>query len=77
MCMKPAHEIRAVEQPFPLNAQSIIALRSTFHGGAVLVNKVFNTSSDLIWSSAPQQEEARALLNNLKNYRAQRSVSLL
>ena len=70
-------KIKATAQPFPQNAKSLIILRSTFAGGAVIVNKVFSTDGKLIWTAPSNQDEARIVLCKLKEFRTQRSVSLL
>jgi len=69
--------IKSANQSFPLNAQSLIVLRSTFEGGAVRVKNVFNSERDLIWTASPNQDEATSALAHLKEFRVQRSVSLL
>ena len=69
--------IQTATQPFPHNAQSLIILRSTFEGGAVIVNKVFNTDGEVVWTPHPNQDEAKSTLSTLKEFRVQRSVSLL
>jgi len=69
--------IKTITQSFPIHAQSLIILRSTFEGGAVKVNRVFNSSKELIWTAQSNQEEADSVLNHLKIFRAQRSVILL
>ena len=70
-------KINEVAVPFPHNSKSLIILRSTFAGGAVLVNMVVNTDGEIIWTAPPSQTEAKSALNTLKEFRAQRSVSLL
>jgi branched-subunit amino acid aminotransferase/4-amino-4-deoxychorismate lyase len=69
--------IKHANQPFPRNAQSLIVLRSTFEGGAVLVKNVFTSEHELIWTAPLNQDEARSALTHLKTFRVQRSVSLL
>jgi len=69
--------IKHANQPFPRNAQSLIVLRSTFEGGAVLVKNVFTSERELIWTAPLNQDEARSALTHLKTFRVQRSVSLL
>ena len=69
--------INPVNQSFPRNAQSLIVLRSTFEGGAVRVKNVFNSERELIWSAPSDQDEAISTLAHLKEFRFQRSVSLL
>jgi len=69
--------IKHANQPFPRNAQSLIVLRSTFEGGAVLVKSVFTSERELIWTAPLNQDEARSALTHLKTFRVQRSVSLL
>jgi branched-subunit amino acid aminotransferase/4-amino-4-deoxychorismate lyase len=75
--LNPQKIIQTVVQPFPHNAQSIIVLRSTFEGGAVIVNKAFNPDGEVIWTAHPNQDEAKSTLSTLKEFRVQRSVSLL
>ncbi|MEI6283999.1 MAG: aminotransferase class IV [Opitutae bacterium] len=69
--------IKPSNKSFPLNAQSLIILRSTFEGGAVRVKNIFNSERELIWTASPNQEEAISALAHLKEFRVQRSVSLL
>jgi len=68
---------KAVAQPFPFKAKSIIVLRSTFEGGAVIVNKVFNFTGEVVWTADANQDEAKSTLSTLREFRVQRSVSLL
>jgi len=75
--MRSNQSIKPANQPFPRNAQSLIVLRSTFEGGAVLVKNVFNYERELIWTASPDQDEAMSALAHLKEFRVQRSVSLL
>lgn len=75
--LRSKKQIKAVAQPFPYHAQSIIVLRSTFEGGAVMVKNVFNSDGISVWAAQPNQAEARSALTHLKEFRAQRSVSLL
>lgn len=75
--LRSKKQIKAVAQSFPYHAQSLIVLRSTFEGGAVLVKNVFNSDGESVWTAQPNQEEARSALTHLKEFRAQRSVSLL
>jgi branched-subunit amino acid aminotransferase/4-amino-4-deoxychorismate lyase len=69
--------IKTVNQPFPHHAQSLLVLRSTFEGGAVMVKNVFNSDRELVWTAPPNQDEALSVLTDLKEFRLQRSVSLL
>jgi branched-subunit amino acid aminotransferase/4-amino-4-deoxychorismate lyase len=69
--------IKPANQSFPRNAQSLIILRSTFEGGAVRVKNVFNSERELIWTASPNQDEVISALAHLKEFRLQRSVSLL
>ena len=75
--LRAKKQIKEVAQPFPRDAQSLVVLRSTFVGGAVLVKKVFNSNGELVWVAQSNQDEARSALTHLKEFRAQRSVSLL
>ena len=70
-------QIKAVAQPFPRNAQSLIILRSTFEGGAVMVDKVLNSNGESVWVAPYDQVEAKSAMSTLKEFRVQRSVSLL
>ena len=65
-----------VAEPFPVHARSIVVLRSTFLGGAVLARSHRSVSGEPLWSPAPEQAEASARLADLAAWRAQRSVSL-
>ena len=69
--------IKTANQPFPHNAQSLIVLRSTFESGAVMVKNVFNSECELVWTAPLNQAEAKSVLTHLKEFRVQRSVSLL
>jgi len=75
--LRDKKSIKPANQSFPRNAQSLIVLRSTFEGGAVRVGKVFNSERELIWTASPNQDEAISALTHLKEFRLQRSVSLL
>ena len=75
--LRSKKQIKEVAQPFPRHAQSLIVLRSTFEGGAVIVKNVFNSHGELVWTAQPNQDEARSALTHLKEFRVQRSVSLL
>ena len=75
--LRSKQPIKMANQPFPSNAQSLIILRSTFVGGGVMIKNVFNSERALVWSAPPNQDEARSALTHLKEFRAQRSVSLL
>jgi branched-subunit amino acid aminotransferase/4-amino-4-deoxychorismate lyase len=65
-----------VAVPFPVDAQSIVVLRSTFTEGAVLARSWQSPRGDVRWSPAGDQAEALARLADLAAWRAQRSVSL-
>jgi len=75
--LRSGKSIKPVNQPFPQNAQSLIILRSTFAGGAVRVKNIFNSERELIWTASPNLDEATSALAHLKEFRVQRSVSLL
>lgn len=75
--LRSKKQIKAVAQPFPYHAQSIIVLRSTFEGGAVMVKNVFKSDGKSVWTAQPNQDETRSALTHLKEFRVQRSVSLL
>ena len=70
-------KINEVTASFPHHAQSLIVLRSTFAGGAVLINKVLNTDGEILWAQPANQSEAQSALKILSDFRVQRSVSLL
>lgn len=65
-----------VTEAFPLQAQSVVVLRSTFLGGAVLARGYASPNGERLWSPAAEQAEASARLADLAAWRAQRSVSL-
>lgn len=65
-----------VTEGFPLHAQSVVVLRSTFLGGAVLARSYRTVAGELLWSPAAESAEATARLADLAVWRAQRSVSL-
>jgi len=75
--LRSGKSIKPVNQPFPRHAQSLIILRSTFEGGAARVKNVYNSERELIWTAPPNQDEVRSALSHLKEFRVQRSVSLL
>jgi len=75
--LRSGKSLKPVNQPFPRHAKSLIILRSTFEGGAVRVKNVFNSERELIWTASPDQDEAITALAHLKEFRVQRSVSLL
>lgn len=70
-------KINEVATPFPHHAKSLIVLRSTFMGGAVLVNKVLSPNGEILWTSSSNQSEPQSALKTLKEFRDQRSVNLL
>jgi len=65
-----------VAEAFPLHARSLVVLRSTFAGGAVLARSYRSPAGDVLWGPAVDQAEATARLADLAAWRAQRSVSL-
>ena len=75
--LRSKKSIKPVNQSFPRHAKSLIIFRSTFEGGAVRVKNVFNSERELIWTASPNQDEAISALAHLKEFRVQRSVSLL
>ena len=75
--LRSKKQIKEVAQPFPRHAQSLIVLRSTFEGGAVIVKNVFNSHGELVWTAQRNQNEVKSTLTHLKEFRVQRSVSLL
>jgi 4-amino-4-deoxychorismate lyase len=67
--------VRDVSWPgFPTNAQSILVLRSTFDGGAVLARS-YHAEGRLTWQPSGPQVEATRALALLAAWRAQRSIS--
>ena len=66
-----------VAQPFPLQAESFIVLRSTFLGGAVLASRCQTPQGDLIWQAQADQGDAQRSLRGFAHWRAQRSLKLL
>jgi branched-subunit amino acid aminotransferase/4-amino-4-deoxychorismate lyase len=65
-----------VDTPFPMDARSVVVLRSTFQGGGVLARSYRGLASAQVWAPAQDQSEAQARLADLAGWRAQRSVSL-
>ena len=65
-----------VAEAFPLHAQAVVVLRSTFAGGAVLARSYRAAAGELLWSPSAESAEATARLAELAAWRAQRSVSL-
>lgn len=74
-------EVCEVTVPFPAAAASVVVLRSTFAGGAVLARQFISACGTgepkVLWEAAGEQPEAMARLAELAAWRAQRSVSLL
>ncbi len=66
-----------VAGPFPLQARSVVVLRSTFEAGAVLARSYRTATGEVQWRPAADQAEAHACLADLATWRAQRSVSLV
>jgi len=66
-----------VAVPFPLDARSVVVLRSTFTAGAVLARSYQSPAGEVRWSPSADQDEALARLADLAAWRAQRSVSLV
>ncbi len=66
-----------VASPFPLQARSVVVLRSTFEAGAVLARSCQTATGEVQWRPAADQSEAEARLGDLAAWRAQRSVSLV
>jgi branched-subunit amino acid aminotransferase/4-amino-4-deoxychorismate lyase len=69
--------VREVAEPFPKEAQSIVVLRSTFLGGAILAATVADENRNVVWKAPADQAEPRAMLANLAAWRTQRCMSLL
>lgn len=67
--------VTEVAGPFPSTALSIVVLRSTFAGGAVLAN-AYTESGQVLWRPAADQSEAQQALRHLAAWRAQRCISL-
>jgi 4-amino-4-deoxychorismate lyase len=67
--------VRDVSWPgFPSNAQSVLVLRSTFEGGAVLARS-YHADGRLAWQPSGPQAEATRALALLAAWRAQRCIS--
>ena len=67
--------VRDVSWPgFPLNAQSVLVLRSTFEGGAVCARS-YHAEGRLAWQPTGAQSEATRALAWLAAWRAQRCIS--
>ena len=67
--------VRDVSWPgFPMNAQSMLVLRSTFDGGAVLARS-YHAEGRLTWQPSGPQAEASRALALLAAWRAQRCIS--
>ena len=67
--------VRDVSWPgFPLNAQSVLVLRSTFDGGAVPARS-YHAEGRLTWQPTGTQAEATRALALLAAWRAQRCIS--
>ena len=68
--------VRDVASPFPVHAESIVVLRSTFAGGATLAASVSDERRATIWTANKHQLEAMDMLAALAAWRAQRCISL-
>jgi len=67
--------VRDVSWPgFPASAESILVLRSTFEGGAVLARS-YHADGRLAWQAMGPQAEATRALALLASWRAQRCIS--
>jgi 4-amino-4-deoxychorismate lyase len=67
--------VRDVSWPgFPATAESVLVLRSTFDGGAVLARS-YHADGRLVWQPAGPQAEAVRALALLAAWRAQRCIS--
>jgi branched-subunit amino acid aminotransferase/4-amino-4-deoxychorismate lyase len=67
--------VRDISWPgFPSSAQSVLVLRSTFEGGAVLARS-YHAEGRLIWQPNGPQAEATRALALLAAWRAQRCIS--
>jgi hypothetical protein len=66
-----------VAVPFPVDARSVVVLRSTFTAGAVLARRYQTTAGEVQWLPSSNQAEAQARLADLAAWRAQRFVSLV
>lgn len=69
--------LNEVAQPFPISAESIVVLRSTFLGGAVLASRCQKPNGELIWQAKADQSDTQKSLAGFANWRAQRSLKLL
>ncbi len=69
-------KVADVAEPFPLRAESLVVLRSTFAGGGVLASTFSDVDQKVCWQSAGPQTEARAALAALAAWRAQRCINL-
>ena len=65
-----------VARPFPVEAESILVLRSTLLGGSSLVQKVFSADGKVCWQAGSNQAQAKAQQDALRAWRAQRSINL-
>lgn len=70
-------KVTEVTQPFPVQAESVLVLRSTFLGGAILASQCYDTPNNRIWQANADQTEVREILQSFARWRAQRSLKLL
>jgi branched-subunit amino acid aminotransferase/4-amino-4-deoxychorismate lyase len=61
---------------FPLHAQAVVVLRSTFSGGAVLAHKYIGLDGTTLWQASANQAEPRRHLLALAQWRSQRAIIL-
>jgi branched-subunit amino acid aminotransferase/4-amino-4-deoxychorismate lyase len=61
--------------PWPADALSVVVLRSTFKGGAVLARQLYDPTGRVLWQAHSNQAEASKRIFDLATWRAQRSVS--
>lgn len=68
--------VQEIATTWPKQATSVVVLRATFQGGAVLAEKLYDVESRLVWQAQVHQTEASDQLKALAQWRAQRSVNL-
>jgi branched-subunit amino acid aminotransferase/4-amino-4-deoxychorismate lyase len=69
--------VTEVTQSFPLQAESMVVLRSTFLGGAVLASRCQRPTGETLWQADADQTSTQKILQEFARWRTQRSLKLL
>lgn len=74
--MQAGCSVQDVAEGFPLHAQAVVVLRSTFSGGAVLAQKYIGLDGTTLWQANANQDEPRRHMLALAQWRSQRAIIL-